>query len=113
ALDAMLPSLRPGTLVLEMSSGAPSQTVRLAELVASAGGVLVDAPVSGGVSRAETGELSIMVGGAEADVARADPLLRAMGTTITHTGGVGSAHAMKALNNLVSAGGFLIGIEAL
>lgn len=113
ALDAMLPSLAPGTLVLEMSSGAPSQTVRLAELVTGAGGALVDAPVSGGVSRAETGELSIMVGGAEADIARADPLLRAMGTTITRTGGVGSAHAMKALNNLVSAGGFLIGIEAL
>ena len=113
ALDAVLPSLAPGTLVLEMSSGAPSQTVRLAELVTGAGGGLVDAPVSGGVSRAETGELSIMVGGAEADIARADPLLRAMGTTITRTGGVGSAHAMKALNNLVSAGGFLIGIEAL
>ncbi len=113
ALDAMLPSLAPGTLVLEMSSGAPSHTVRLAELVAGAGGTLVDAPVSGGVSRAETGELSIMAGGAEADVARAEPLLRAMGSTITRTGGVGSAHAMKALNNLVSAGGFLIGIEAL
>lgn len=113
ALQAVLPSLAPGALVLDMTSGAPSHTVRLAGLVADAGGALVDAPVSGGVSRAETGELSIMAGGAEADVARAEPLLRAMGTTVTRTGGVGSAHAMKALNNLVSAGGFLIGIEAL
>jgi len=113
ALTALLPSLAPGALVVEMSSASPSHTVRLADVVAEAGGSLIDAPVSGGVSRAETGELSIMVGGADADIARAEPLLRAMGTTITRTGGVGSAHAMKALNNLVSAGGFLIGIEAL
>lgn len=113
ALDVLLPALRPGALVLEMSSGAPAHTVRLAARVTDAGGALVDAPVSGGVSRAQTGELSIMAGGDEADIETAEPLFRAMGSTITRTGGVGSAHAMKALNNLVSAGGFLIGIEAL
>ena len=69
----------------------------------------VDAPVSGGVSRAKTGELSIMVGGTEANIARAMPVLKAMGTTITRCGDVGAGQAMKALNNLVSAGGFLIG----
>ena len=75
--------------------------------------MLIDAPVSGGVPRARTGELAIMVGGDAAAIDRAEPVLRSMGSTITRTGPVGSAHAMKALNNLVSAGGFLLGIEAL
>jgi 3-hydroxyisobutyrate dehydrogenase len=74
---------------------------------------LVDAPVSGGVPRAKTGELAIMFGGSTELLERVRPVLACMGTSITPTGDVGSAHAMKALNNLVSAGGFLIGVEAL
>ena len=109
----VLAGLRPGAVVIDMTSGAPGETRALAAMVAEAGGVLIDAPVSGGVSRARTGELAIMVGGDEAAIARAEPLLRSMGTSIMRTGGVGTAHAMKALNNLVSAGGFLLGIEAL
>jgi 3-hydroxyisobutyrate dehydrogenase len=112
-LAAALPSLRPGTLVIEMSSGVPARTCEMADTVAERGGSLVDAPVSGGVPRARTGELAIMFGGGDAEYARAEPVLAAMGKTILRTGKVGSAHAMKALNNLVSAGGFLIGIEAL
>jgi len=112
-LDGLLPTLQPGTLVIEMSSGSPGHTRRLADRVAAAGGTLIDAPVSGGVPRARDGTLAIMLGGVEADLVRAEPIVRLMGSTIQRTGGVGSAHAMKALNNLVSAGGFLIGIEAL
>ena len=112
-LDALLPALHPGAVVIDMTSGSPAETQRLATLVAAAGATLIDAPVSGGVPRARTGDLSIMVGGDEAAIARAEPLLRTMGTTITRTGAVGTAHAMKALNNLASAGSFLIGIEAL
>jgi 3-hydroxyisobutyrate dehydrogenase len=74
---------------------------------------VVDAPVSGGVSRAVTGELAIMTGGEAAALDRIDPLLRAMGTTIHRIGPVGAGQAMKALNNLVSAGGFLMAVEAL
>lgn len=113
ALKGALASLRPGTVVVEMSSGVPAATQALAADVAASGGVLIDAPVSGGVPRARTGELAIMVGGDPAAIARAEPLLRCMGSTVTRTGPVGSAHAMKALNNLVSAGGFMLGIEAL
>jgi 3-hydroxyisobutyrate dehydrogenase len=105
--------LQRGALVVEMSSGVPSVTRGLAEKLAAAGIDMIDAPVSGGVSRARTGELAIMAGGDAATLERADPLLRAMGTTITAVGSVGAGQAMKALNNLVSAGGFLIGIEAL
>src|SRR5476651_757554 len=96
-----------------MSSGVPATTQALAEDVARAGGVLIDAPVSGGVARALTGELAIMVGGPPDAVERARPILAAMGTSILSTGAVGTAHAMKALNNLVSATGLLISVEAL
>ena len=105
--------LKPGALVIDMTSGDPSATRRLAEKVSSLGGVMIDAPVSGGVPRAKTGELAIMVGGTEENIAHAMPVLKAMGTTITRCGDIGAGQAMKALNNLVSAGGFLIGIEAL
>ena len=109
----VLAGLKPGAIVIEMSSGVPTETKALAELVAARGGVLIDAPVSGGVPRAKTGDLAIIVGGDDAAIAKAEPVLKAMGTSILKTGPVGSAHAMKALNNLVSAGGFLIGIEAM
>lgn len=112
-LDEILPHLRPGAVVLDMTSGEPAATRRLAARVAEAGGAMVDAPVSGGVSRARTGQLAIMAGGDDAAVERARPALDAMGSSLLRTGGVGTAHAMKALNNLASAGSFLIGIEAL
>ena len=109
----LLAGLKKDSVVVEMSSGVPTATRELASLVEAAGGHLVDAPVSGGVPRAKTGELAIMFGGSSALLERVRPVLNCMGTAITPTGAVGSAHAMKALNNLVSAGGFLIGIEAL
>jgi len=112
-LDEILPHLRPGALVLDMTSGEPAATRRLAARVAEAGGAMVDAPVSGGVPRARTGQLAIMAGGGDAAIERARPALEAMGSSLLRTGGVGTAHAMKALNNLASAGSFLIGIEAL
>ena len=111
--DNVLAGMKPGTVVIEMSSGVPSVTQVLAEKVASLGGHLIDAPVSGGVPRAKTGQLAIMVGGDSAVIDRVLPVLSAMGTSVLRTGAVGSGQAMKALNNLVSTGGFLIGIEAL
>ena len=111
--DGVLAGLRKDAVVVEMSSGVPTITRSLAEQVAAVGAHMVDAPVSGGVPRAKTGELAIMFGGSEAILERVRPVLSCMGTSITRTGDVGSAHAMKALNNLVSAGGFLIGVEAL
>jgi len=113
AIGAMRPSLAPGTLVLDMTSGQPAVTRRLADGLSADGVTLVDAPVSGGVPRARDGTLAIMAGGDAAALDRAEPVLLAMGTTIHRVGGVGAGQAMKALNNLVSAGGFLIGIEAL
>lgn len=111
--EGVIAGLRPDTIIVEMSSGVPTITRTLAEQVAAVKAHLVDAPVSGGVPRAITGELAIMFGGNAALLERVRPVLACMGSAITHTGDVGSAHAMKALNNLVSAGGFLIGVEAL
>lgn len=108
-----LAALAPGALVVEMSSGVPDATRAIAGKLAAHGIAMIDAPVSGGVPRARTGELAIMAGGDAAAIDRAQPVLEAMGSSVIRTGPIGTAHAMKALNNLVSAGGFLIGIEAL
>jgi 3-hydroxyisobutyrate dehydrogenase len=111
--DTIIAGMRPGTVVIEMSSGVPSVTQLLAERVKEVGSHMIDAPVSGGVPRAKTGDLAIMVGGDPAVIDSVLPVLSAMGTSVLRTGAVGSGQAMKALNNLVSAGGFMIGIEAL
>jgi 3-hydroxyisobutyrate dehydrogenase len=105
--------LAPGALVIEMSSGIPGVTRTLAAELEQRGAAMIDCPVSGGVPRARTGDLAILAGGEMAQIDRAEPVLKAMGTSIHRCGGVGAGQAMKALNNLVSAGGFLIGIEAL
>jgi 3-hydroxyisobutyrate dehydrogenase len=105
-------TMRAGTTFIDMTSGRPDATVEFASRLATRGVRLFDAPVSGGVPRATSGQLTIMAGGERAVIDDMMPLLKAMGT-VMFTGPIGSGHAMKSLNNLVSAGGFLIGIEAL
>jgi 3-hydroxyisobutyrate dehydrogenase len=112
-VNEIMPSLNSGKILVDMSSGAPAATQKIARDLGAIGVAVVDAPVSGGVSRALTGELAIMTGGHAAALDRVDPLLRAMGTTIHRIGPVGAGQAMKALNNLVSAGGLLMAVEAL
>lgn len=113
AVAAMAPSLAKGMLVIDMTSGQPGRTREIAAGLAEKGVAMLDCPVSGGVPRAKTGQLAIMAGGDDADLDRAEPVLKAMGTSIHRCGPIGAGQAMKALNNLVSAGGYLIGIEAL
>ena len=105
--------LRRGAVVIDMGSSNPTDTVALAKQLAGAGIALLDAPVSGSVAKASTGTLSIMVGGEEEVYARVKPVLDGMGSAIIRTGAVGSAHAMKALNNYVYAAGLLALSEAL
>ena len=113
AVDAIEHSLTKGVLVIDMTSGQPGRTREIAAGLSEKGVAMIDCPVSGGVPRAKTGQLAIMAGGEEADLDRADAVLKAMGTSIHRCGPIGAGQAMKALNNLVSAGGYLIGIEAL
>ena len=109
----LLGLLPAGTLIIDMSSSEPSKTVALAGRAAERGLLFVDAPVSGGKARAVTGELAIMAGGSDEAVDAALPLLSAMGSTVDRTGPVGSAHTMKALNNLLSAIGLAAASEVL
>lgn len=110
---AIRSSLRAGALLIDMTSGIPSITKTLADSLSEDGILMIDAAVSGGVSRAKTGDLAIMTGGTPDALAYAEPVLKAMGSSVMPVGSIGAGQAMKALNNLVSAGGFLIGVEAL
>lgn len=94
--------LRPGLLVVDLSSSQPLRTQATAARLAEQGVRMIDAPVSGGVAGAEKGTLTIMVGGDEADIRHARPALDALGRVVP-VGAVGAGHAMKALNNLLSA----------
>lgn len=109
-LFARLPE---GALVIDMGSSEPSSTRALAEAAAELGLAYVDAPVSGGIAKAETGELTIMVGGDDRAVARAMPHLETVGSSIVHVGPAGAGHAAKALNNLVSATNIAAATEAV
>src|SRR5437870_4207693 len=76
--DGVLDHCRKDVLIIEMSSGAAAQTKLLAARAAEGGCSLIDAPVSSGVHRARTGELSVMVGGHDSHIRRAEPALKLM-----------------------------------
>lgn len=102
-----------GAVLIDMSSSSPTDTRKLGKELDKRGLQMVDAPVSGGVKRAAEGSLAIMVGGDTAHVARVRPVLEALGQSIFETGPLGSGHAMKALNNFVSAAGLTATCEAI
>lgn len=109
----MAASLQPGQLLLDMGSSDPVRSRDNAARLAQSGIAFVDAPVSGGVKRAIDGSLAIMMGGEADAVEQVRPLLQAMGKTLVHVGAAGAGHAVKALNNYVSASGLLAVCEAL
>jgi 3-hydroxyisobutyrate dehydrogenase len=107
-------ALKPGALVIDMSSSEPVGTRELGAEIAKRGATLIDAPVSGAVPRAKAGTLAIMIGGDDkAAIERAKPLLQCMGKQLFETGSLGTGHAMKALNNYIAAAGFTAAVEAL
>ena len=99
-------------MFIDMSSAHPDDSRALAQRLSELGLAFVDAPVSGGVVRARAGELTIMAGGGEAAFTRALPVLSCMGHAV-HLGPPGCGHAMKALNNYVSAAGLIASFQAL
>jgi 3-hydroxyisobutyrate dehydrogenase len=111
--EGLLDSLEPGALLVDMGSSDPTQTRELAAEAERREVGYVDAPVSGGVVGAEAGTLTIMAGGAEADLETCRPIFEAVGGKVVHAGRVGAGHALKALNNLLSATNFLITLEAV
>ncbi len=104
--------LAAGSVVLDMSSAEPVATRALASKLAEAAVSLVDAPVSGGVKRAVEGKLAIMAGGEPAAIARCATVFAALGT-VFRTGASGSGHAVKALNNYLSAVALAATAEAM
>lgn len=111
-LDA-LPALKPGAVVVDMSSSDPAGTRALGLALAKNDIELVDAPVSGALARAIDATLTIMAGGDAGVIARISPVLEKMGNRIFHVGPLGAGHAVKALNNYLGAAGTLAGFEAL
>ncbi len=102
-LDGLLAHPPAGRLVIDMSTIAAAAARNLAAAFAEKGVALLDAPVSGGPQGAETGALSIMVGGDAEAFAKAQPILSAMGTTIRHVGAAGAGQTVKACNQLICA----------
>ena len=107
-------ALAAGSVVVDMSSSNPLDTRALGGELAGRGLGTVDAPVSGGITRADSGTLTIMVGGDDvAAIERAEPVLNVLGGRLFRTGPLGSGHAMKALNNYCGATSYAATAEAL
>ena len=113
APGGLLEGLRRGSLLLDTSSSEPWLTEESGRLLADAGVAMVDAPVSGAQWGAEAAELVFMCGGATADLERVRPILERMGKAVFHLGALGAGHAMKCLNNLVTAMNLLAVTEGL
>jgi 2-hydroxy-3-oxopropionate reductase len=103
---------KPGTLVIDMSSIDPEATRQLAEKAAGAGLRWVDSPLSGGAPKALIGELTLMAGGAPADVADAHKVLQHVSANYTHMGPVGAGQTTKLINQVLCALGFVAVAEA-
>ena len=111
--DGVIARARPGALYIDMSTISPDVAVRVADAGRAAGLRVLDAPVSGGEQGAIDGTLSIMIGGDPDDVAAAEPVLRAVGSTIVHVGPAGSGQTVKAANQLIVAGTIGLVAEAI
>jgi 3-hydroxyisobutyrate dehydrogenase-like beta-hydroxyacid dehydrogenase len=111
--DGILAGLRPGTLYVEMSTVSPQASRELAARVRSAGATMIDAPVSGSVPAANTGTLTIMVGGPETAFRAAEPLLRQLGSSVTHVGENGQGLLLKLAINISLAAQMLAFSEGM
>jgi 3-hydroxyisobutyrate dehydrogenase len=112
APDGMVAHAEPGALVLELSTIDPGTMREIGAAAAARGLAVLDCPVSGGPGEARRGEMVLIVGGDMADIARAEPVLRSRGVTWSHTGPVGTAKAVKLVNNMMSLGNVLVACEA-
>lgn len=111
--EGLIAGMRPGSILVDMSSSDPMGTRALGQICRERGVHMVDAPVSGGVPRAVGGTLAIMAGGDGTVIDKLEPIFSVLGQRVFRTGPLGSGHAMKVLNNLVSAAGLIAAAEAL
>ncbi len=111
--DGLLAGLRPGKVWLEMSTTDAAEIRRLAARVAATGATAVDCPVSGGVHRAATGNISIFAGCDRATFERVLPVLTVLGRRVLHTGDIGTASTLKVMTNYLATANLLTLCEAL
>jgi len=109
----MLAAMPAGALLIDCTSGDPATSRSIAARLGERGIGFVDAPVSGGPPLASTGQLTVMCGGAEEDVARARAIVAPFAAKVIHLGPVGAGHAMKAVNNALLAVNILAAAEGL
>ena len=100
--DGLQKALRPGTIIVDQTTGAPDATRAMAQELAARGIALVDAPVSGGAMGAEAGTIAIMVGATDEQFKRLSPIFADISPNVFHAGGVGNGHVIKLVNNLIS-----------
>lgn len=110
-VESCMGAMEDGAVLVDMSTSYPLETTSLRDMLPDRI-ALVDAPVSGGVWRAEIGTLTLITGGETGAIDRIEPAMAAMGTVV-RTGGLGSGHAMKLLNNYLSASGLAAASEAV
>lgn len=111
--DGAVKALQKNALVVDMGTGDVDQSIRLSHELHSVSLHFIDAPVCRGKAEAETGELLILAGGSETDLARARPVFEHMGETIIHVGKVGSALRLKLVNNYLSMVHMVLAAEGL
>lgn len=111
--NGVIHGAQPGSLVVDMSTISPQATREISGRLAEKGVAMLDAPISGGSEGAAKGTLSIMIGGAAADVARAMPAFEAMGKTITHVGPTAAGQTVKLVNQILVVVNMLAVGEAL
>ncbi len=101
--EGLLAGMEPGSTLVDCTSGDPATSRRIAERLASAKIGFLDAPVSGGVTGAERGKLTVMVGGDAQALERVRPVISAFGSMIVHCGDIGAGDALKSVNNAMLA----------
>lgn len=111
--DGLASGIKPGTLLVDQTTGDPNATRAMAQELAGRGVSLVDAPVSGGAAGAEAGTIAIMVGAGLEEHARVAPILAAISAQVFHAGDVGAGQVMKLVNNLISGAQRLLSMEGM
>jgi len=103
-IDALLPALTPGTIIVDTSTVSATTARDMAQRVAAQGAQFLDAPVSGGVEGAKNAALAMMVGGDVFALEKVQPVLHSIAQRIVHMGPSGSGQATKAVNQIMAAG---------